>query len=81
MGLLNDIANAINSLTNLQKVQVENTKAQTQKNKIRRITKENKELKKDLSRNQRIGIVSILIGIVSIIITVFFVYFPIHNTP
>jgi len=58
--LLNDIANALNSLANLQKVQVEKTKVKTQKANIRRVTKENKELKKALSRNQIIGIVGII---------------------
>ncbi len=82
MGLLNDIANALNSLANLQKVQVEKTKAQTQKNKMKRITKENRELKKALSRNQIIGIATIFITIASAFIGYYLlVYFPIHNAP
>ncbi len=80
MGLLNDIANALNSLANLQKVQVEKTKAQTQKDKMKRIAKENRELKKALSRNQIIGIATIFITITSAFIGYYLlVYFPIHN--
>ena len=82
MGLLNDITNALNSLANLQKVQVEKTKAQTQKDKMRRIAKENRELKKALSRNQRIGIATIFITIASAFIGYYLlVYFPIQNAP
>lgn len=82
MGLLNDIANAINSLANLKKVQVEETKAQTQKAKMRRMAKENRELKKALSRNQIIGIATIFITIGSAFIGYYLlVYFPIRNAP
>ncbi len=82
MGLLNDITNALNSLTNFQKVQVEKTKAQTQKAKMKRMAKENKELKKALSRNQTIGIITIFITIASAFIGYYLlVYFPINNIP
>jgi len=80
MGLLNDIANALNSLANLQKVQVEKTKAQTQKGKMKKLAKENRELKKALSKNQIIGIVGIFVTIATAFIGYYFlVYFPIHN--
>ena len=79
--LLNDITNVLNSFANLQKVQVEKTKVKTQKAKMRRMVKENKELKKALSRNQRIGIVGILATIASVFIGYYLlVYFPIQNT-
>jgi len=78
MDLLNDITNFLNSLANLQKVQVEKTKAQTQKAKMRRMTKENKELKKALSRNQIIGIVAIFVTIATAFIGYLLVYFPIQ---
>ena len=82
MGLLNDIANAFNSLANLQKSQTEKIKAQTKKDKMKRITKENKELKKALSRNKIIGIAGIFVTITSVFIGYFlFVYFPINNAP
>jgi len=82
MGLLNDIANALNSLANLQKVQVEKTKAQTQKDKMKRIAKENKELKKAISRNQIIGIATIFVTIATAFIGYYLlVYFPIYNAP
>ena len=81
MGLLNDIANAINSLANLQKVQVEKTKAQTQKDKMKRMAKENKELKKALSRNQKIGIAGIFVTIATAFIGSILVYFSINNAP
>ncbi len=79
MGFFNDIADAINSLANYKKADAEQIKAKTQKDKMKKLTKENKTLKKALSRNQIIGIVSILVGIAGIAITVFFIYFPIHN--
>jgi len=78
MGLLNDIANTFNSLTNLQKVQVEKIKAQTQKDKMKRMAKENRELKKALSRNQIIGIVAIFVTIATAFIGYLLVYFPIQ---
>lgn len=80
MGLLNDIANTINSLANLQKVQVEKTKAKTQKDKMKRIAKENRELKKALSRNQIIGIAGLFLTVISVFIGYYLlVYFPIHS--
>jgi len=82
MGLLNDIINAFNSLANLQKAQAEKIKAQTQKDKMRRMAKENKELKKALSRNQTIGIIAILVTITTVFIGYYLlVYFPIDNVP
>jgi len=78
MGLLNDFANFFNSLTNLQKAQVEKIKAQTQKDKMKRMAKENRELKKALSRNQMIGITAIFITIATAFIGYYLlVYFPI----
>ena len=68
MGLLNDVANAFNSLANFQKSQTEKIKAQTKKDKMKRMAKENKQLKKALSRNQIIGIAGIFITITSVFI-------------
>ena len=77
MGLLNDIINALNSLTNLQKAQAEKIKAQTQKDKMKRIARENKELKKAISRNQIIGIIAISVTIATVFIGYYLlVYFP-----
>ena len=82
MGLLNDIANAFNSFANFQKSQTEKIKAQTKKDKMKRMAKENKELKKALSRNQIIGIASIFVTFASVFIGYYLlVYFPIHNAP
>ncbi len=80
MGLVNDITNFLNSLANFKKVQVEETKAQTQKAKMKRITKENIKLKKALSKNQIIGITSIFVTIAVAVISILLVYFPILNT-
>lgn len=46
MGVLNDITNAFNSLTNLQKSETEKIKAQTKRDKMKKLTRENKEFKK-----------------------------------
>ncbi len=82
MGFLDDIAKTFNSLANLQKSQTEKIKAQTKKDRMKRITKENKELKKALSRNKIIGIVGIFVTITSVFIGYsLLVYFPINNTP
>ena len=82
MGFLDDVAKTFNSLANLQKSQTEKIKAQTKKDKMKRITKENRELKKALPRNQIIGITSIFVTIaVAFISMLFLVYFPINNTP
>ena len=82
MGFLDDVAKTFNSLANLQKSQTEKIKAQTKKDKMKRITKENRELKKALSRNQIIGITGIFVTIaVAFISMLFLVYFPINNTP
>ena len=72
MGLLDDIAKTFNSLTNFQKSQTEKIKAQTQRDKMKRIAKENKELKKALSRNQIIGIVGIIATITSVLMVTIF---------
>ena len=78
MGLLNDIAKAFNSLANFQKSQTEKIKAQTHREKMKRIVKENKELKKALSRNQIIGIAGIIVTITVMFIGYYlFIYFPI----
>jgi len=82
MGFLEDIAKAFNSLANLQKSQTEKIKAQTKKDKMKKITKENKELKKALSRNKIIGIAGIFVTITSVFTGYFLlVYFPINNAP
>jgi len=82
MGFLDDIAKTFNSLANLQKSQTEKIKAQTKKDKMKRITKENKELKKALSRNKIIGIAGIVVTITSVFIGYsLLVYFPINNVP
>ena len=82
MGFLDDIAKTFNSLANLQKSQTEKIKAQTKKDKMKRITKENKELKKALSRNKIIGIAGIVVTIITVFIGYsLLVYFPINNVP
>jgi len=80
MGFLSDFAYFFNSIANLQKAEAEKTRAQTQKNKMRRMAKENRALKKSLSRNQIIGVSTIIITIASAFIGYYLlVYFPIHN--
>ena len=82
MGFWDDIAKTFNSLANLQKSQTEKIKAQTKKDKMTRIAKENKELKKALSRNQIIGVVGILVTIsFSVIGYYLFLFVPIQNAP
>jgi len=82
MGFLNDFINTINALANFKKADAEQTKAKTQKDRMKKLAKENKELKKALSRNQMIGIISIFVTIASVFIGYYLlVYFPIHNTP
>ena len=62
MGLWNDIASALNSLANYKKADAEQIKAKTDKDKMKNLRKQNKELKKALSRNQKIGIaISIIV--------------------
>ena len=81
MGFWDDIAKAFNSLANLQKSQTEKIKAQTKRDKMKRLAKENKELKKALSRNQIIGVVGILATISFSVIGYYLVFVPIQNAP
>jgi|GEM_PF-3930338 len=81
MGLLNDITNFINSLGNYEKIQVEKTKAQAKKDKMKKLARENRELKKALSKGQMIGIAGIVVTFASIFIGYYlFAYFPIHSS-
>lgn len=80
MGLLDDIAKTFNSLTNFQKSQTEKIKAQTQRDKMKRVAKENRELKKALSKNQTLGFVGIIVTIICVFIGYsLLVYFPITD--
>ena len=82
MGLFDDIVNGINALANFKKADAEQIKAKTQKDKMKRIAKENRELKKAFSKNLRVGIAGILVTIAGVFIGYYLlVYFPIHSTP
>ena len=82
MGLIDDFTKILNSITNLQKIQVEKTKALTQKDKMKELKKQNKALKKVISANQKIGIAGIIVTVVSIFIGYYLlVYFPINHSP
>lgn len=77
MGLFRDIIDGINSLANYKKADAEQIKAKTQKDKIKQLRKENRELKTALSRNQLVGFIGIGVTIVAIFIGYFLiVYFP-----
>ena len=79
MGLFRDIIDGLNSLANLKQADAEQVKAKTQNQKVKNTKKENRELKKALSRSNRIGIISILIAIAGIAVAVYFVYYPVHH--
>jgi len=80
MGFWDDIVNVLNSAANYKKADAEQIKAKIQKDKMKNLRKENRQLKNALSGNQLIGI----FGIVATVICVFVVYylsvsFPILN--
>ena len=79
MGFFDDIINGVNALANLKKADAEQIKAKNQQRKVRKINRENIKLKKNLSRNNKIGIIGIIVGVLSVIIAITFWYFP--NTP
>lgn len=79
MGLFRDIIDGINSLANYKKADADQIKAKTDKDKMKILRKQNRELKKHLSKHQMISLIGILIGVIGIMITVYFVYFPIHH--
>ena len=79
MGFFEDIINGGNSWANLKKADAEQIKAKNQQSKVRKINRENRELKKNLSRNNKIGIISIIVGVLSVIIGITFWYFPTHT--
>ena len=70
MGIIDDIIKGLDSLTNYKKADAEQTRAKTDKEKMKNLRKQNKELKKSLSKNQTIGIITVIIAIVGIIITI-----------
>lgn len=80
MGIFRDFIDGVNSLANYKKADVEQIKAQTQNDKLKKARRENRELKKAISRSNLIGIIGIIIAIAGIAIGLFFVYFPIHHT-
>ena len=79
MGFFDDIINGVNAWANLKKADAEQIKAKNQQRKVRKINRENIKLKKNLSRNNKIGIIGIIVGVLSVIIAITFWYFP--NTP
>jgi len=79
MGLFRDIIDGMNSLANLKKADAEQIKAKIQNQKAKNTKKENRELKKALSKSNRIGIISILIAIAGIVVAVYFVYNPVRH--
>lgn len=79
MGFFRDIIDGINSLANYKKSDAEQTKAKTDKEKLKNLRQQNRELKKALSRNQTIGIIGIVIAIAGIVIGIFLAYYPIHH--
>lgn len=79
MGIFDDLIKGVNALADFKKADAEQIKANNQKNKMRKINRENKKLKKTLSRNNKIGIIGISITVFSIITGLIFWYFPIRN--
>ena len=79
MGFFDDIINGVNALANLKKADAEQTKAKNQQSRVRKINRENKKLKKNLSRNNKIGIIGIVICVLGVIISITFWYFPTHT--
>lgn len=79
MGFFDNIINGVNAWANLKKADAEQIKAKNHQRKVRKINRENRELKKNLSRNNKIGIISIVVGVLSVIIAITFWYFPTHT--
>jgi len=81
MGIWDDAIRGINALANLRKSEAEKLKAQTKKANNSKLRKENKDLKKALSTNSKIGIIGIFTTIAGIFIGYLLcAYFPIQNS-
>jgi cell division protein FtsL len=77
MGFFDDIINGVNAWANLKKADAEQIKAKNQQSKVRKINRENRKLKKTLSKNNKLGIIGITVTILSVIMGIIFWYFPI----
>ena len=77
MGFFDDIINGVNAWANLKKADAEQIKAKNQQSKLRKINRENRKLKKTLSKNNKLGIIGITVTILSVIMGIIFWYFPI----
>lgn len=81
MGIFDDVIKGISTITDYKKADAEQIKAKNQKTKMRKINRENRELKKTLSRNNKISIIGISVTGLGVILGVIFWYFPIYNIP
>jgi len=85
MGFWDDIAKGLKSVTDYNKSETEKIKAQNKKVNNKRLAKENRELKKAISKGHKIGMASIGVTIVVAVAAVIIgymllVYFPIQNS-
>ena len=81
MGFWDDFANVLNSVANYKKADAEQIKAKTQKDKMKNLRKQNRELKKAISKGQKMGIIGIIATFASVFIGYYLlVYFPIHSS-
>jgi cell division protein FtsL len=81
MGIFDDIIKGINTITEYKKADAEQIKVRNQKNKIRKINRENKELKKTLSKSNKVSIIGITVTVLGVIVGIIFWYYPIYNIP
>ena len=80
MGIIDDFTKILNAVSNYKNSDAEQIKAKTDNNKMKNLRKQNRELKKAISKGYKIGIIGIIATFASIFIGYYlFVYFPIHN--
>ncbi len=80
MGLFDDIVNGLNAWANLKKADAEQNKAKTQQKKVRKLRNENRILKKNLTKNNKIGIIGIGLSVL-VVVAIILAYFPVQNFP
>ena len=81
MGLFDDIVNGLNAWANLKKADAEQIKAKTQQKKVRKLRNENRILKKNLTKNNKIGIIGIGLSVLGVVVAIILAYFPVQNFP
>jgi len=81
MGFFDEILKWIKAIAELKKADAEQTKAKNQKNRIKKLNRENRALKKNLSKNYKIAIIGIGITSFGIIVPIILWYFSVSNIP